>query len=174
MPDLFGNATDTVTRSALISDCGRYRYWLRRVWDGDSRLLCWVMLNPSVADASQDDPTIRRCISFSRAWGYTGLIVVNLFAWRATDPSELPDAPRAVGSDNDDHIRRASWNRDVIVAWGALRKQHVRRAVRTMVGLNEYGASVQCLERTVAGHPRHPLYVRGDVRPAAYREVPDA
>jgi hypothetical protein len=67
--------------------CEVYRYELRRVWDAQLGLACWVMLNPSTADANEDDPTIRRCVNFARTWGYGGIVVRNLFALRATDPS---------------------------------------------------------------------------------------
>ena len=71
--------------AAGISECGCYRYWLTRTWNPRRATLCWVLLNPSTADADRDDPTIRRCQGFARSWGYGGIVVVNLFAYRATD-----------------------------------------------------------------------------------------
>ncbi|MFD3920195.1 DUF1643 domain-containing protein [Streptomyces sp. NPDC058595] len=93
-------------RTALISDCGRYRYRLTRTW-GPGPAAVMVMLNPSTADGTQDDPTVRRCVTFADAWGCGGLIVVNLYAWRATKRAELKLAPDPVGPDNDAHLRTA-------------------------------------------------------------------
>src|SRR5687768_14824465 len=78
-----------VERDARFSDCGTYRYNLTRLWDARLIRVCWVMLNPSTADQHEDDATIRRCIGFSRSWGAGALTVVNLFAFRATQPRDL-------------------------------------------------------------------------------------
>src|ERR1700733_5671680 len=99
MADLFTQST------AVISDCTKYRYRLGRIWDHTSPTLAWVMLNPSIADASVDDPTIKRCISLANARGFGSIEVVNLFAWRATNPNDLHDIPDPVGIENDMHIR---------------------------------------------------------------------
>jgi hypothetical protein len=90
---------DGVERSAAVSRCGRCRWWLRRTdpRGGSGRVVAFLMLNPSTADAQRDDPTIRRCLGFARAWGYSVLEVRNLFAWRATDPRELLTAADPVG-----------------------------------------------------------------------------
>lgn len=96
-----------MNRSAVISDDGLYRYRLDRWW-GDGPRVAWVMLNPSTADAEVDDPTIRRCIAFTKAWGYDGLTVVNVYAWRATKPSDLPDSDeRAAGPGWNKHFQEA-------------------------------------------------------------------
>ena len=81
-------------RSAEISECGKYRWWLRRRW-ADGPVVCFVMLNPSTADAEQDDPTIRRCIGFAQAWGCGALEVRNLFPFRATNPADMLKAAKA-------------------------------------------------------------------------------
>lgn len=117
-----------VDRSAEISECGRYRWWLRRSWlaykDGlfvpGKGVCCFVMLNPSTADGTQDDPTIRRCIGFAKSWGYNGLSVRNLFAWRATDPKELFNAETVTGGQRGDSELLAACTSDLLVlAWGA-------------------------------------------------------
>jgi len=87
---------ERVVRSAVLSDCGTYRYSLTRRWS-PGPLLGWVMLNPSRADALVDDPTIRRCVGFARRWGFAGIVVRNLYALRATDPRELSRHPAPVG-----------------------------------------------------------------------------
>ena len=143
--------------TATISDCGRYRYTLERHWDGDKPAVLFVMLNPSTADAERDDPTIRRCISFAKDWGYGSLLVGNLFAWRATDPKELFGVEDPVGPEND--VALAGMRdraRLVVCAWGANRVAHgTTRAdsVRGMLGQS------RALGLTRAGAPRHPLYV---------------
>jgi hypothetical protein len=157
-----------IDRDAVISDDGRYRYMLRRCWDPAVWSLPFVMLNPSTADAEQDDPTIRRCIGFARREGYGGIVVVNLFAYRATDPRDLWDAAAAgIGIEGPDN---RYWHRlilgaaadngvPVVGAWGAIGR-HVADSVLDVRELA--GAQLRCLGRTKNGQPRHPLYVRGD------------
>jgi hypothetical protein len=94
-------------RTAIVSDCGRFRYHLRREWSAGSTLL-FVMLNPSTADADVDDNTIRRCVGFGQAEGFGAVEVVNLFAFRATDPADLRRAGYLVGPDNDFHLQMAT------------------------------------------------------------------
>src|SRR5438045_3510538 len=95
-------------RAAAISACGRYRWWLRRSWHqgGNGRVLCFIMLNPSTADARTDDPTIRRCMGFARSWGFSTLDVRNLFAWRATEPTELLRTDDPIGGRCGDRALR--------------------------------------------------------------------
>jgi hypothetical protein len=131
---------------------GEYRYWLARTWSNDLPPVTFVMLNPSTADGTYDDPTIRRCIGFAREWGYGGIVVVNLFAYRATYPRELSIVPDPVGPDNDAYIEMAACHRTV-VAWGA-QKTHGRDLhVATLL------TDPLCLGRTKRGAPLHPLFV---------------
>ena len=153
------------TSDALVSPCGRYRYWLTRQW-GPGLRVCWVMLNPSTADASQDDPTIRRCIGFSKAWGYGSLIVVNLWAARATDPKALLTLGDPVGPDNAEAIDLAvNGSALVVAAWGSFAdRMKVKGHMRLWPEASADAALVptMCLDTTKDGHPRHPLYVKGD------------
>lgn len=153
---------------ATIDPSNRYRYALQREWDPDAPRVAFVMLNPSTADATQDDPTIRRCIGFARSWGYGALEVVNLFAYRTTDPEALRRVPDPVGPENDRYILRARHRaRETLVAWGNRGVLLGRdRAVLRLL-LRGKGA-VRCLGLTQAGHPRHPLYVRGDTIPVPF------
>lgn len=144
--------------SASISDCGTYRYGLKRVWDDAKPVVAWIMLNPSTADAEQDDPTIRRCVGFSKAWGYGGLAVVNLFALRATNPKYLWLVDDPVGPENDVFISEITQGRRVVAAWGAAARA-TSRAERVMMLLAH--RKIECLGTTAMGHPRHPLYVQG-------------
>lgn len=142
---------------------GPYRYLLGRRWGLGSRVL-WVMLNPSTADASEDDPTIRRCVGFSKAWGFASLEVVNLFALRSTKPSGLLDHEDPFGPVNLEHIYLASLQAEqVVCAWGQ-HSARVRQLVNTyrpevldMLYANE--RELVCLGRTKRGDPRHPLYL---------------
>lgn len=159
--DLFGQPVAAgIRRSAVLSPCGRYRYSLRREWGVVAgRTACFVMLNPSTADASIDDPTIRRCIGFARSWGCTALEVRNLFALRATDPKALRKADDPIGPEGDRYL--SGIDADIVVAaWGA--GVPFARDKRALVDLLA-GHSLFCLGVTKQGHPRHPLYVRGDV-----------
>ena len=89
---------------AEFDPTGAYRYSLWREWDARAPAVAFVMLNPSTADAARDDPTIRRCASFARSWGYGSLEVVNLFAYRASEPKRLRQTPDPIGPANDDYL----------------------------------------------------------------------
>lgn len=148
-------------KSAIISECGLYRYELRRIWQPEAGLVCWVMLNPSTADASIDDPTIRRCMGYAMRWGYYGIIVVNLFALRATDPNDLCISTDPIGPKNDEYIYKANAEaRLTIAAWG-IRGQYLSRDEHVMMTLT----FPHYLALTKNGSPRHPLYLRKELQP---------
>jgi hypothetical protein len=157
------SAAGGVLAGAVVSPCGTYRYTLDRVWDASLPTALFIMLNPSTADASVDDPTIRRCVSFAKRMGCGALTVVNLYALRSTDPGALATHPDPVGPDNDTHIALALGKRlgCVVAAWGAHPAANQR--VDTVAALlAAHGWQVSCLGTTKGGAPRHPLYVRGD------------
>lgn len=162
--------------TATISACGLYRYDLRRRWDLSSWPALFVMLNPSTADGARDDPTIRRCVGFARSMGCGGLVVVNLFAWRAKDPDELRSAADPVGPDNDDVILRyAKRCSPVVAAWGAVvatanRPVLRERSIRVLQLLAAAGVDVYHLGITKDGHPRHPLYLPSAAAPAVWKK----
>jgi hypothetical protein len=161
MPNLSA-ALREIERAAVISACGAYRYSLTRKWS-DAPLLPFVMLNPSTANAKEDDPTIRRCIGFARREGAGGLIVANLYALRSPAPEALWSARDPIGPRN----RRAliglaaqaiAQSLPIICAWGAqARQDQIDGALRMF---QTAGARLACLGRTRRGAPRHPLYVR--------------
>jgi hypothetical protein len=160
---------DDMERHALISECEHYRYTLTRIWDRSRPVLVWTMLNPSKADGLIDDPTIGRCIAFAKAWGYGGIVVVNLFAWRATDPTELEATLDAIGPENDRHLLAAVADQDVIAAWGASVPHYWRhRPAAVLELMRQHGARLHHLGLTKDGHPRHPLYLRGDTQPTRW------
>lgn len=156
--------TDLLTKSSAdISPCGQYRYSLHREWrqwPERPRWVTFVMLNPSTADAELDDPTIRRCLGFARALGGTGLAVVNLYAFRATQPADLWRTTDPVGPRNDatlttflDMARRYDF--PIIAAWGANARPDRVEQVMALRGADRFTA----LGTTKAGAPRHPLYL---------------
>lgn len=150
--------------SAEISLCGQYRYTLTRppltpYPDRGTAVFC--MLTPSTADATLDDPTIRRCRGFAERWGCNGITVVNLYALRSTDPRGLWDHADPVGPENDYWLWRAA--RDcgtVVCAWGA--NARIDRVREVVALFRKAGADLRCLGQTKAGAPRHPLYIRAD------------
>jgi len=162
---------------AILSDCERYRYRLWRRWAPGPRVI-WIMLNPSTADASEDDPTVRRCIGFARSWGFGGIEVLNLFPWRATSPDDLVKAAESYDvvcrRERDRHIAAVL---DVsgsapVAAWGAHRLA-VDESARLVPLVSAMGSRLLCLGTTKAGAPRHPLYVRGDTRPIEWEQDDD-
>jgi hypothetical protein len=146
--------------SAVISPCGQYRYQLTREGDftAERGPAVFIMLNPSTADASQDDPTIRRCCSFARAWGCNGILVANLYALRSTDPAALWEHADPVGPLNDYWLgRTVARAAEVVCAWGANAQPSRYREVAAMLVV--HGVRLKCLGVTKSGAPRHPLYV---------------
>lgn len=146
---------------AILSDDGVYRYVLTRRWELGPMCL-FVMLNPSTADAHEDDATIRRCVGFAKSWGFGGLSVVNLYAYRATDPVDLLDAHNrhglefVVGPDNDTYIAAAVKQAALtVIAWGA--HPAARHRADQVLALVTGHAPIGCLGLTAGGHPVHPV-----------------
>lgn len=152
-------STGEMKRPAIFDESGQFRYSLLRRWRGGKGRVAMILLNPSTADATRDDPTLRRCIGFARRWGFASLEVVNLFAYRATRPQQLQQAADPVGPENDNHLMRAARNAGAVVAaWGVhgvLAGRNVE-VLRVLAGL---GLPLSCLGLTLAGHPRHTLYL---------------
>lgn len=166
MTDLF-SGTGTVTRVATISACGAFRYRLARIWDPGAPLLTWVMLNPSVADGEQDDPTIRKCVGFARRLGFGSIEVLNLFAFRATDPWHLKACGYQVGRDNDHELKWAAKRavqagQPVVCAWGA-HARGLARVAEVFELLRATGADLRALEVMEDCTPRHPLMLAYEV-----------
>lgn len=156
-------ADDVVERFAVMSPCKLYRYALGRTWDFDRKPVLFVGLNPSTADADNDDPTIRRCIRFAKDWGHGGILMANLFAIRATDPKDMLRADDPIGERNDYWLAHlAGLSGRVVAAWGAHGGHRDRE--QQVVDSGALG-SFTVLGLTKDGHPRHPLYMRADCRP---------
>ena len=149
-------------REAVLSDCGRYRYLLRRVWDCGRPRALFVMLNPSTADAEVDDATIRSCVRLSKGLDYGSFEVINLFSWRATDPKDLEAAPgiARIGPEQGRISSAAVERCDMpICAWGA---HHLAsgRGRQMAEFIRSRRPAVFCFGKTKDGSPRHPLYVK--------------
>ncbi len=146
--------------TAELSHCGEYRYQLGRHWgDPDSNAVLVVcMLNPSTADATVDDPTIRRCIGFAKREGCDGLVVVNLYAWRSPKPALLLKNPTRVGPLNDRYLHNiAAHQPSILCAWGA--NAEPSRVANVAKIFLDAGCWLGCLGTTKNGSPRHPLYI---------------
>jgi len=143
----------------------RYRYELRRWW-GPGPLVVFIGLNPSTAADTKDDPTLRRCCGFARRWGFDGVIMVNLYALRATDPALLREHFDPMGKHNDAHLRIAAAAAKCLVAcWGAHGGPDGARLLEpgsTPVVDVLVDRDLQCLGKNKDGSPRHPLYLRAD------------
>lgn len=156
---------DRMQRSADLSACRIYRYALWRRW-GPGAYAMFIGLNPSTADEMNDDPTIRRCIGFARAWGYDALCMANLFAYRATDPADMKKAVDPIGGANDHVLTTLARGAGIVVAaWGAHGTYKRRdQSVRLLVNDLHY------LRLTKDGHPGHPLYLPGTLTPKRWVE----
>ena len=171
-PDLFPPA---VVRSATLSECGTYRYELRRVWNDTLPLLVVCMLNPSIADANVDDPTVLTLIHFGKEWGYGGLLIVNLYAFRSPSPKEMLAAgPAAIGPKNERYTAAAVfYARDnggkLLAAWG---NDGNDRAIWFAQWTRCKGVELICLGTTKSDAPKHPM-ARGVHRiPRDQRPIP--
>lgn len=165
---------------ATVSRCGRYRYDLVRVWDAARPRCVFLMLNPSTADGADDDPTVRKCVGFADRAGCGALTIVNLFAFRATYPTDLFGAADPVGPDNDRvllaHCDVGAFLGPVVAAWGAAveatRRPVIRdrpHAVRRLLD----GVPLKCYGLTALRNPTHPLMLAYD-RPLRPLEAPRA
>ncbi len=155
----------TTEKSAIFSRCNRYRYELQRCWSkrvSKKATVTFIGLNPSTADATVDDPTIRKCIAYAHGWGYSRMIMVNLFAWKATDPASLHYSADPVGSLNDTYIKRAVNRSSVVIAcWGEQGTLHNRAEELR----SRYPRRLRCLKVNRSGEPTHPLYLPAELKP---------
>lgn len=146
----------------------RYRYTLEHVWDGFAapRLIQWIGLNPSTADEDKLDPTLRRIRAFSMAWGYTGFVMTNLFAFRSKEPRYMLEAADPFGPENQGHITATAIRCETTVAaWGTL-GSHRDAAAKLSAA---FGRPLYCLGTNSDGSPKHPLYVPGVTKPEIWR-----
>ena len=149
-----------INKTANFSSCRKYRYSLSRIWDKQKKFVLFIALNPSTADEEMDDPTIRRCSGYAQKWGYGGFMMVNLFAYRTTLPSNLKKVKYPVGSENDKYIVKLSKKADITVAtWGDNGNLYSRdKQILSLV------PNLMCLKINKSGQPAHPLYLKKDLK----------
>lgn len=142
--------------SADFSPCRTYRYALWRRWEEDyADYAMFIGLNPSTADETLNDPTVRRCIAFAKDWGYSGLCMTNIFAYRATDPEVMMATVDPVGPDNDKWLKECAARAGVVVAAWGVHGVHMSRGDYIRMILPD----LSYLRFTKEGHPGHPLYL---------------
>jgi hypothetical protein len=143
--------------SANISPDGAYRYWLSRRLTMGERSILFVGLNPSTADHQNDDPTIRRCVSFAKLWGFDWLWMGNLYAYRSTDPKVLQDAICPIGPLNQDELKWLVHRAQIVVAaWGSNRLNPDAQVIADWICSLSHA---RCLGKNKNGSPKHPLYL---------------
>ncbi|MEM9215389.1 MAG: DUF1643 domain-containing protein [Cyanobacteria bacterium P01_F01_bin.150] len=166
---------------AIFSECDRYRYVLWRRWAIAKPMVLFIALNPSTADATVNDPTMRRCISFAQSWGYGGIIGANLFAYRTPQPTVLKQASEPIGPEGDRWIsslcqyvvaqpklaKRKTKGQAIILAWGNHgqwlgRDRSILQLIQAIVPMPH------CLTVTKQGQPAHPLYLPKSLKPLPY------
>lgn len=153
---------------ATFSPCGLYRYDLHRKWTFGKGRCAFIMLNPSTADDTSNDPTVTRCINYAMGWGMNELVVLNLFALRSTDPAALYKSADPVGPENDLFIRHRAKAADLVVcAWGNHGSLN-KRSDTVVRLLRELEIFPKCLKVTNLGHPSHPLYLKKSISPVDY------
>ncbi len=154
-------------KTATLSDNRKYRYTLWRTWEYEKSYVVFIGLNPSTADETEDDPTIRRCIGYVKSWGYGSLCMVNLFAYRATNPIDMRIQLDPIGPENDTFIfdvcKQAML---VIAAWGTQGDcfQRDQEIIRLIPGL-------YILKLTKQGFPAHPLYLSKNLKPIKWEQA---
>lgn len=157
---------DNPSKGVILSDCERYRYRLWRIWDESKPFVLFIMLNPSTADSSHDDPTIRRCIGFAKSWEFGGMYVGNLFALRSTNPETLIAEAAVIGADNNHHLdnqhhlgKMSEACEIAICAWG--NSPILRRIKPGHEPLKIVNIPLHYIELAKDDTPKHPLYLSG-------------
>ena len=155
-----------IIKTADFSTCRTWRYSLYRIWTLKKPHILFVCLNPSTADENINDPTVRRCIGFAESWGYGGMIMANMFAYRATDPKDMKSATDPIGPENDLYLSHLSKHSEItIMAWGNDGKYLNRD--KEVVGLLK---NKHYFKLTNIGQPCHPLYLKASLAPIKFKQ----
>lgn len=166
---------DADSRKTILSADRLYRYTLWREWSmplidcacggcQNRKYVMFIGLNPSTADETRDDNTIRKCVKFARSWGYGALCMTNLFAYRATQPKEMKKYSRPIGDDNDKWLAACAHDAGIVIAAWGKDGTHLRRDITVERMMN----SLQCLGQNGDGTPKHPLYLKDTTVPEIY------
>ncbi|EOW9103982.1 DUF1643 domain-containing protein, partial [Vibrio cholerae] len=147
--------------TAELSKCRKHRYALWRTWDSDKPFAMFIGLNPSTADEKNDDPTLRRCINFAKSWGYGGVCMANLFAFRATEPTHMKAQDDPIGIENNDWLLRLASNAGIVIAAWGNNGSHQNRS-KEVASLIE---DLHYLKLNKSGEPAHPLYLSAKLAP---------
>lgn len=166
-------ALDGTKSTAVYSECEQFRYALERRWGAGSKFLVMIMLNPSTATEIQNDPTVERCERRARMWGMDGLLVLNIFAFRSTDPKDMKAAPDPIGPLNDSTIMDAlagvemsGGGSQIVCGWGT-HGNHLNRSAAVLAMIERHSITPMALSWTKDGHPQHPLYIGYNRKPRA-------
>tara|TARA_B110000014_G_C19853679_1_gene442297 strand:- start:25 stop:498 length:474 start_codon:yes stop_codon:yes gene_type:complete len=151
-----------MNKGAVFSPCRKYRYTLWRIWEDKKPYVMFIGLNPSIADDSIDDPTIRKCINYCKSWGFGGLYMLNLFSYISTNPDKIKDVQDPIGKENDSWLLKISKNSSIVIAaWGNHGDLNQRSDdVLSLI------ANMHCLKVNKTGHPAHPLYQKSNLQPS--------
>jgi len=152
-------------KRAKLSDCRSYRFALWRIWDESMGNAMFIGLNPSTADEIVDDPTIVRCINFAKSWGYGGLSMANLFAFRATNPDDMFNAIDPIGPDNDEWLVRLAKASDIVIAAWGNDGSYLGRSIE----VKKLKLNFHYLKMNISGEPAHPLYLDSSLKPKPMR-----
>lgn len=150
---------------ANLSACKKYRYTLWRTWDDSKPYVMFIGLNPSTADETKNDKTITRCIKYAEDWGYGGLCMTNLFAFRATDPSDMKKSKNPIGIENDNWIKKLAKDAEVVVAAWGNDGCYMERSKKVI----DMIPNLMCLKINETGEPAHPLYQEESARLMKYK-----
>jgi len=146
---------------AKLSDCRNYRFALWRTWDDSKPFAMIIGLNPSTADEVNDDPTLTRCINFAKSWGYGGVCMTNLFAYRATDPKDMKAQRDPIGVENDMWLTKLANDAGIVVAAWGNDGSYLNRSNMVV----EMLPNLHYLKMNKSGEPAHPLYLKADLIP---------
>lgn len=146
---------------AKLSACRKYRFALWRTWDEEKPYVMIIGLNPSTADETEGDPTITRCINFAKSWGYGGVCMVNLFAYRATAPSDMMASTDPVGAGNDIWLSKLAKDAGIVVAAWGNDGSYLGRSSE----IKNILPNLHCIRMNKSGEPAHPLYLKSELKP---------